>query len=296
MSRPIEGMSASSRVSIFLAYGCISLRQTVQMTWRAIAKHRAAGDTRFAQSLGMFLSRLHWQSHFIQKLESEPRFESDNAISLYDTIRQAHDPEIMDAIESGRTGIPFIDGVVRQLTATGWVNFRARATLVSFVCNTCLQPWSGRWAHWLARHFSDYEPGIHYSQLQMQAGTMGINTIRIYNPTKQLLDKDTEGLFVSRFLPELAHLPKHLQMEPWRVTEMESIEYGFVLGRDYPTPIVDIESANRNARVVLYGMKKSIDPAEKARVLEKHGSRKSPKKPLKKKVVKLVDESILTLF
>jgi deoxyribodipyrimidine photo-lyase len=98
----------------------------------------------------MFLARLHWHSHFIQKLEDEPRFESENASSLHDTIRQDYDDRIMSAIEYARTGIPFIDAVIRQLQMTGWVNFRARATLVSFVTNTCMQPWQGRFAEWLA--------------------------------------------------------------------------------------------------------------------------------------------------
>ena len=176
----------------------------------------------------------------------------------------------MTAIENAQTGIPFIDGVIRQLQATGWVNFRARATLVSFVCCTCMQPWQGRFAHWLARIFTDYEPGIHYSQLQMQSGTMGINTIRIYNPVKQLQDKDTDGVLVATWIPELAHLPKYLQAEPWKISQMESIEYNFVLGRDYPHPIVDIESANREARKVLYALKKSIHPDDKQAIFQKH--------------------------
>ncbi len=111
-------------------------------------------------------------------------------------------------------------------------------------------------------------------QLQMQSGTMGINTIRIYNPMKQLHDKDSDGLFVDAYLPELARLPQHLQASPWGISEMESIEYDFVLGRDYPFPIVDVEEANRTARVILYNMKSHIDPRVKKAIVEKHASRK----------------------
>jgi deoxyribodipyrimidine photo-lyase len=197
-----------------------------------------------------------------------------NAVKLYDAIRVEHDDAIMSAIENARTGVPFVDGIVRQLQDIGWVNFRARATLVSFVTCTCMQPWQGRFAHWLAQLFTDYEPGIHYMQLQMQSGTMGINTIRIYNPMKQLHDKDSDGLFVDAYLPELAKLPKYLQSAPWEISEMESIEYDFVLGRDYPHPIVDVESANRRAREILYDMKSHIDPRVKQAIVDKHASRK----------------------
>jgi deoxyribodipyrimidine photo-lyase len=195
-------------------------------------------------------------------------------MKIYDTIRTDYDNAIMDAIEQAKTGIPFIDATVRQLQSTGWINFRARATLVSFVVNTCMQPWQGRFAHWLARLFLDYEPGIHYPQLQMQSGTMGINTIRIYNPVKQLHDKDTDGKFVQTWLPELVQLPKHLQAEPWNISDMESIEYDFVLGRDYPHPIIDVETANRRAREILYDLKQSIFPEEKEKMIAKHASRK----------------------
>lgn len=190
----------------------------------------------------------------------------------------------MDAVENAKTGIPFIDGVIRQLQAMGWVNFRARATLVSFVCCSALQPWQGRFAHWLARLFMDYEPGIHYPQLQMQSGTMGINTIRIYNPVKQLHDKDSDGRFVETWLPELAKLPKHLQAEPWKLSQMESIEYDFILGRDYPFPILDIESANRKAREILYTLKSRLDLRDKKSLLEKHGSRKGKKRGKREKI------------
>ena len=296
MSRPIEGQNASSRISPYLAYGCISLKQVVQMTWIRIHDLKEKWDMRFLRGLQAFHSRLYWQSHFIQKLEDEPRLETMNAVSLYDSIRSEYSDELMSAIEQARTGIPFIDGIVRQLQAIWWVNFRARATLVSFVCCTCMQPWQGRFAHWLARLFTDYEPGIHYMQLQMQSWTMGINTIRIYNPTKQLYDKDSDGRFVDIYLPELSKLPKHLQAEPWKISQMESIEYDFVLGRDYPHPIIDIEVANRKARVILYDMKRTIDPSEKTRIFEKHGSRKSPRKKSQKKDIQPINDTLLTLF
>ena len=296
MSRPIEWQEASSRISTYLAYGWVSLRQVVQMTWVRMQDLQRKWDTKFLRSLQAFHSRLHWQSHFIQKLEDEPRLESINAVKFYDTIRTLYDEDMMSAIEEARTGIPFIDGIVRQLQATGWINFRARATLVSFVTCTCMQPWQGRFAHWLARLFTDYEPGIHYMQLQMQSGTMGINTIRIYNPMKQLHDKDSDGLFVDAYLPELAKLPKHLQSAPWEISEMESIEYGFVLGRDYPLPIIDVESANRSAREILYDMKSHIDPRVKKAIVDKHASRKwAPRKTTKKKETQNPDTN-LSLF
>jgi deoxyribodipyrimidine photo-lyase len=61
---------------------------------------------------------------------------------------------------------------------------------------------------WLARQFLDYEPGIHWSQMQMQSGTTGINTTRVYNPIKQAHDHDPHGHFVRRWLPHLRKVPQ----------------------------------------------------------------------------------------
>ena len=68
-----------------------------------------------------------------------------------------------------------------------------------------MQPWQAI-CPLLAKIFVDYEPGIHYSQLQMQAGATGINTIRIYNPIKQLIEKDEEMIFVRKRIPEIQSL------------------------------------------------------------------------------------------
>jgi deoxyribodipyrimidine photo-lyase len=133
-------------------------------------------------------------------------------------------------------------------------------------------------------------------QLQMQSGTMGINTIRIYNPMKQLHDKDSDGLFVDAYLGELARLPKYLQSAPWEISEMESIEYDFVLGRDYPYPIIDVESANRRAREILYDMKSHIDPRVKQAIVDKHASRKRTSRKKSTKKEKENPDTNLSLF
>eukprot|EP00392_Amoebophrya_sp_AT5.2_P003684 g3689.t1 len=107
---------------------------------------------------------------------------------------------------SGTTGYPMVDGCMRALLETGWVNFRMRAMLVSFATFHLFLHWRPVSIH-LARCFTDYEPGIHYPQCQMQASTTGINTVRCYNPIKQSEDQDPDGRFLRRWLvPEAAAL------------------------------------------------------------------------------------------
>ena len=167
---------------------------------------------------------------------------------------------------------------MRALHHHGWINFRMRAMLVSFASYQL-------WLHWrpsalhLARLFLDYEPGIHYAQVQMQSGVTGINTFRIYSPIKQVRDQDPSGEFIRRFCPELAHVPAEHLAEPHRMSGEQQLRSGCVIGRDYPEPIVDHGEAYRLARTRMYAVKGSQEAREEARrVFEKHGSRRGPRR------------------
>ena len=144
------------------------------------------------------------------------------------------------------------------------------------------------WLHWrepgvfLARQWLDYEPGIHYSQMQMQSGTTGINTIRIYDPTKQAHDQDPEGVFIRRWVPELAFVPSSYIHEPWRMPTEVQRKHGCLLGHDYPLPIVDHTSAARLAHTRIAVLRRETTTKEQAReVLLRHGSRKDVRRRLK---------------
>lgn len=283
MASPVSAAQVCSRLSPHIAYGTLSLREIVQThrsRWRAWKAE--APRSHWARSLKSFESRLHWHCHFIQKLEDEPALEWRNMHRGYDGLRdetQTH-PERLAAWIEGRTGLPFVDACMRQLRAEGWINFRMRAMLVA-VSSYHL------WMHWrepaqaLARLFTDYEPGIHYCQFQMQSGTTGINTLRIYNPVKQSRDQDPDGHYIRQWLPELADVPAEWIHEPWRMPGGLRRRYGVDAGTDYPPPIVDHEQAAREARQAIKAHRASRDlTRESARVRRQHASRTpAPERP-----------------
>ena len=282
MSSPVTGFDACSRLSAYLAWGAISLRtvhQACEARRREIRAARDAGsalDPRWLGSLQAFSGRLRWHCHFLQKLEDEPRIEFENFSRAYDGLReQAPDAARLDAWCAGQTGYPMVDACMRALHAGGWINFRMRAMLVSFAAHHLWLHWRG-FAPYLARQFIDFEPGIHYSQVQMQSGTTGINTVRIYSPIKQALDQDPEGAFIRRYVPELAAVPVQYLAQPHTMPADLQQRTGVRIGRTYPAPLVDHASAYRAARERIAAVRRTTAArAEAERVQAKHGSRRS---------------------
>ena len=264
MSSPLTGEWTCSRLSPHFSFGTLSIREALQASE---ARRRAPMEKGWAGSLRAFESRLRWHCHFIQKLEDEPEIEFRNMHAAYDGLREdSFDAARFTAWSEGRTGFPFIDACMRSVTATGWLNFRMRAMLMSFASYHL-------WLHWretslhLARLFTDYEPGIHYAQAQMQSGTTGINTMRIYNPVKQSQDQDPDGVFLRKWVPEIAHLPTHLIHTPWATPDKGK----------YPDPIIDEHRARRIAANRLYSLRKTATHKRIAgEVVRKHASRASP--------------------
>ncbi|WP_087020140.1 cryptochrome/deoxyribodipyrimidine photo-lyase family protein [Thaumasiovibrio subtropicus] len=264
LSKPEESRTACSRLSPYLAWGNLSLREVYQTV---LAHWQQPG---FRKSLIALTSRLHWHCHFIQKFESECEMETRPLNRAYQHFPYQPDNQLVLAWQRGETGIPLVDACMRCLIHTGYLNFRMRAMLVSFLTHHLNQDWRSGVAH-LARLFLDFEPGIHYPQFQMQAGVTGINTLRIYNPVKQALEHDPEGHFIHRWLPELTSLPAPILFTPWQLTDMEQRLYGIEANSIYLQPVIDVTMAAKAARTRMWDFKKRDDVNQDAkRIIKRH--------------------------
>lgn len=299
ISAPGSAWLASSRLSPHLAQGTLSLREVVQASrarrdsLREGPRSRERGQ--WLRSLQRFEQRLHWHCHFMQKLESEPRFEFENMQSHCDGLREGEfDTSLFTAWCRGETGFPLIDACMRQLRARGWLNFRMRALLVSFASYHLWLDWKGT-GPFLARCFTDYEPGIHFCQLQMQSGTTGINTLRIYNPVKQSQEHDPDGVFIRQWLPELAAVPTTWLHQPWLMSAGLQDQAGCRIGCDYPEPVVDHQQAARVARERFRRIRRNPDArAEADQIQQRHGSRRG--RPQKTAAARRGDDRQRSLF
>ena len=263
ISKPESARYHCSRLSAYLAWGNLSITEVWQHAQQALPN----GSRR---DLQQFVTRLKWQSHFVQKFETDIRLEFQNQNAAFNDIRQDINLHWVQAWKDGLTGYPLVDACMRCVAATGYLNFRMRAMVVSFLTHHLWQPWQ-LGAEWLGAQFLDFEPGIHFPQFQMQAACTGLHTVRIYEPIKQSLEHDAEAVFIRKWLPELATLPNGLVLQPHLLTPLEERMYSFRRGVDYPLPLVDTKVSGAKAGEILWKILKSQEAKrEAARILKAH--------------------------
>ena len=275
ISNPATSPEGSSRLSAYLTSGVLSVRQVKHAITTARQSPPEGVDVAvFRKNVDAFASRVSWRCHFVQRLEMETSM-NERSINpeLDEALGRVDDEQRFLAWAEGRTGWPFFDACMRSLRATGWINFRMRAMMQSVAAYTLWLPWQRSGQH-LAKLFIDYEPGIHWSQIHMQSGITGINSVRAYSILKQSLDHDMNGDFIRKWVPELAMVPTPYIHEPWTMSDEMQATTGVIIGTTYPAPIVDeTEARNQGIKATHAARRTDEVKARSAQVYAMHGSR-----------------------
>ncbi len=238
-------LDGTSALSPYLRFGMLSARQAVSAALHAI---QSAPNALSREGAATWLNELIWREffqsilyHFPGVLRSAFR-PGMRAIPWRDQTRD------LQAWQSGLTGYPVVDAGMRQLAATGWMHNRARMITASFLVKHLLINWQ-EGERWFMQNLVDGDPAANNGGWQWVAGT-GTDAapyFRIFNPILQGQKFDPHGDYVRQWVPELAAVPSQYIHTPWQMPPTEQQACRVVIGKDYPAPIVEHETARRRA-------------------------------------------------
>ncbi|MBD3584473.1 deoxyribodipyrimidine photolyase [Salinimonas sp. HHU 13199] len=268
ISYPEAARRSCSRLSPYIAFGNISTRQIYQYV-----KTISGRNPDHKLAINAFSERIAWHDHFVQKFESEHAMQWRSVNKGYSDFAYEDGPVaqwLFEKWRNGETGFPLVDACMCALNITGYLNFRMRAMIVSFACHWLNLDWR-RVAEYLAGQFLDFEPGIHYPQIQMQAGITGTNTIRLYNPVKQSKVLDSDGQFIKKWIPALMHVPGAYIHTPWNIPALILTMENIHIPERYRQPIIDMDARGPMIRNTLWAYRKRPEVIEEsARIINRH--------------------------
>lgn len=243
LARDRPDLHGTSQMSPYLRFGMISARHLASTAQRAV---EAAEGQAARQGAQTWLDELIWREFYQTILYEFPRIRASSFRPQYDNIRWRNNDAEFDAWCNGKTGYPFIDAAMRQLSVTGWMHNRARMAVASFLVKDLLIDW--RWGEqWFMQHLIDGDPAANNGGWQWSAGT-GTDAapyFRIFNPISQGTKFDPDGDYVRRWAPELANVPNDFIHEPWKMPTTTQQRSNCVISKDYPAPIVDHKAARQ---------------------------------------------------
>jgi deoxyribodipyrimidine photo-lyase len=186
--RDLPAVDGTSRLSVHLRFGTVSIRQAMQ-----------AG---FAHS-EKWLMELIWREFYQAIIHHFPHSVDRAFKPAYDAVEWEVAGEAFEAWKAGKTGYPLVDAGMRELAATGFMHNRVRMVVASFLCKHLLLDWR-LGERWFAEQLLDFELASNVGGWQWAAGT-GCDAapyFRVFNPTAQQEKFDPQLRYVRRWVPE----------------------------------------------------------------------------------------------
>ena len=242
----------TSKLSAHLRFGEISPRTIWHRTQDAMAR-----NPDLARDGEWFLRELGWRDFSYHLLHHFPSLPTEPLRPAFSDFPWTSGPSAeLTSWQKGLTGFPIVDAGIRQLWQTGWMHNRVRMIVASFLVKELLIHWR-EGEDWFWDTLVDADPASNTASWQWAAGC-GADAapyFRIFNPVLQGEKFDADGAYVTRFVPELANLPKKYLHKPWEAPAGVLEEAGLELGYDYPLPIVDRKQARARALAAFQSIK-----------------------------------------
>lgn len=241
-----------SRLSPHLHFGEISPNQV----W--FAAQEVGTGKELSPDVDRFLSELGWREFSHNLLYNQPTLTNKNLQQKFDRFPWISDDIALRRWQRGETGYPIVDAGMRELWHTGYMHNRVRMIVGSFLVKNLMQHWL-HGARWFWNTLVDADLANNSASWQWIAGC-GADAapyFRIFNPVTQGKKFDPEGLYVRRFIPELATMPDKFVHNPWDAPAAVLHEAGVTLGDNYPLPIIELKASRERALAAF----KSLSPS-----------------------------------
>jgi deoxyribodipyrimidine photo-lyase len=226
------GPDYSSKLSAWLAHGCLSPRHVYEEVRRYEAERVSNEDTYW------LVFELMWRDFFqFQLLKHGVEFFTPSGIRGVEK-RWRGDREAFRRWADGETGVPFVDANMRELNATGYMSNRGRQNVASFLADFLGIDWRMGAAYFESK-LVDYDVASNWGNWAYQAGVGNDSRDGYFYVPGQAERYDPEAAYVEHWIPELEPLPPEYAHHPWRMSGAEQAEYGVRLDRDYPAPVID---------------------------------------------------------
>ncbi|GFS55434.1 cryptochrome-1 [Trichonephila inaurata madagascariensis] len=227
-------------LSPYMKFGCLSAR-TFYYKVREVYLKSKKGYSKPPVSLH---GQLFWREFFYTVGSATPKFDQMVGNPICVQIPWIENDVFLQAWANAQTGYPFIDAIMTQLRKEGWVHHLARHAVACFLTRGDL------WVSW--------EHGMKVFEELLLDGDWSLNAgnwmwlscsaffhqyYRVYSPIAFGKKTDKYGDYIKKYIPILKRFPPEYIYEPWKAPKKLQEQLGCVIGKDYPSPIVDHDKA-----------------------------------------------------
>ena len=195
-----------------------------------------------------FLSEIGWRDFSYNLIFYYPEMKNEPIQSKFTKFPWSTNKTFLKNWQNGQTGVPIIDAGMKELYSIGWMHNRVRMIVGSFLTKNLLIHWKDG-EKWFFDTLLDADIGSNTAGWQWISGCGADASpyFRIFNPVLQGKKFDPEGHYVRKFIPSLNKIPKEHIHSPWEMSIEDQKKYNFILGKDYPSPIVDLSDTRKRA-------------------------------------------------